>query len=710
VQRHYSIAVLLDIENLIKGYAVSTNVIRTVPLKGIIEEVRRRLPDQHISVARAYANWSNVRLGVLREALNELGIQPVQVFGFGTYSTKNAADLQLAIDAVELALTRPILTTFVIVSGDGGFAALAGKLHEFGRTVVGASYEQAASPVFQAVCDDFVLIPMPEGLDGPRETAGESKEPDAAECEILPLPAIIPGLLEVPAYRNVTANGGLTLTSFHSYVTALLPDFQLPTYGFEKFLPFACAVCEGSELCVARDPSQLVHLIRRDRVPAGWQLVDGDRQPVVGLEAVPDEELLHDRREAVLRRWPVWPLPTATAALHVWLTTQPTLLMTADGWLREAAYALADRPGDELRSSLRWLQAAGLLQPVGEPPAWRLSQLGRDAARGPALLRSFLTARLHDLAPGHAESMLAQLSADTAAGAVDDPGSELTADLEAAYRELGCDPARNSGSFAALQRLPGQLREAATLAERVVQALERQIANSPALADWRQLNGVEYWQRLSQEPRDWLQLQASYLETAEFIVLLQFYGLAMRQYQGCAVPQRLLDLGHQLLLLTAESQSALRGSLERAVNGEEQRNPLQKAVFGWLKEYARDHRVHIQRFMKLSERADPALSTARLTAGRLLALEVYLRLRNELLSAQLLQRLATVITAFDGEDRAIWEQILDQAELLVLLGTATDDERLLNLIAVVREPLFNESELSPALEALRAALAERISG
>jgi hypothetical protein len=342
-------------------------------------------------------------------------------------------------------------------------------------------------------------------------------------------------------------------------------------------------------------------------------------------------------------------------------------------------------------------------------PAWRLSQLGRAPERGPLLLRSYLTARLQDLIPGAAEAVLAQLEADLSDTPIADPGSDLKLNLDAAYRELGCDLARNSGSFAALQRLPGQLREAAVLAERVAQAVERQISNSPALADWRQLNGVEYWQRVSAEPRDWLQLQASYLETAEFIVLLQYYGLVMRHYHGATVPQRLLELGHQLLLLTAESQSALRCSLDRAVNGEEQRNPLQKAVFGWLKEYARDHRVHIQRFMKLSERADPAAGAARLTAGRLLSLEVFVRLRSELLSTQLQQRLAGVITGFDGEDRGVWAQILDLTELLVLLGTPVDDEQLLNLIAVVRETLFAENELPPVLEAVRAALAERLT-
>ena len=45
------------------------------------------------------------------------------------------------IDAIDLAYTRPALTTFVIVSGvDGGFSSLVKKLHELGKSVVVCAY------------------------------------------------------------------------------------------------------------------------------------------------------------------------------------------------------------------------------------------------------------------------------------------------------------------------------------------------------------------------------------------------------------------------------------------------------------------------------------------------------------------------------------------------------------------------------------------
>jgi len=70
--------------------------------------------------------------------INELGIDPIQIYGFGFFKgiEKNAADIQLTIDAVELALTRPTIKVFVIIFGDGGFTALVKKMHEYGKTVM----------------------------------------------------------------------------------------------------------------------------------------------------------------------------------------------------------------------------------------------------------------------------------------------------------------------------------------------------------------------------------------------------------------------------------------------------------------------------------------------------------------------------------------------------------------------------------------------
>ena len=75
-------------------------------------------------------------MGTLRREMTENGIEPRQIFAFDAAGKKNAADIELVIDALDLAYTRPGITTFVVVTRDGGFSSLGRKLHELGKAVV----------------------------------------------------------------------------------------------------------------------------------------------------------------------------------------------------------------------------------------------------------------------------------------------------------------------------------------------------------------------------------------------------------------------------------------------------------------------------------------------------------------------------------------------------------------------------------------------
>lgn len=68
-------------------------------------------------------------------------------------SGKNATDLLLSIDAMELALSGK-LNGFVIVSSDGDFTHLAQRLREYGLDVVGVG-DQKAPQALRAACTRF---------------------------------------------------------------------------------------------------------------------------------------------------------------------------------------------------------------------------------------------------------------------------------------------------------------------------------------------------------------------------------------------------------------------------------------------------------------------------------------------------------------------------------------------------------------------------
>lgn len=171
-------AIFYDMENLFRGYNSSKTYINNISLKSIFQEIKQLEIVGRIIVQKAYANWSDPRLSVLKREINELGIDPIQVFGFSYYYQKNAADIQLAVDCIDIAYLRPNIDIFVIVSGDGGFSAVAKKLHEYGKYVIGCSYPSSMNEILESVCDHFISI------EEPLETAKDNRKNEVQKPEI----------------------------------------------------------------------------------------------------------------------------------------------------------------------------------------------------------------------------------------------------------------------------------------------------------------------------------------------------------------------------------------------------------------------------------------------------------------------------------------------------------------------------------------------
>src|SRR3712207_9436670 len=66
--------------------------------------------------------------------LSESSIDLIFAPAFGS-SKKNATDIRLAIDAIELVFTRPEIGTFILLSGDSDFSTMVIKLKEYGKYV-----------------------------------------------------------------------------------------------------------------------------------------------------------------------------------------------------------------------------------------------------------------------------------------------------------------------------------------------------------------------------------------------------------------------------------------------------------------------------------------------------------------------------------------------------------------------------------------------
>lgn len=133
------LAVLIDFENVGPGQ---------IPwLLDQVSEVGR------VAVKRAYGDWSTGRSS---SALLELGIEPVQVFRTSS-SGKNASDIRLTIDAIDLLYQSPI-DVFVLASSDTDFIPLVSKLRAAGKMVIGAGRENAVGESLVKSCDRYHFL------------------------------------------------------------------------------------------------------------------------------------------------------------------------------------------------------------------------------------------------------------------------------------------------------------------------------------------------------------------------------------------------------------------------------------------------------------------------------------------------------------------------------------------------------------------------
>lgn len=388
--------VLYDLENLLKGYKISDAMLRELSLTKILAELRQRAQLGPIIAQRAYANWSNPKLNTLRLEISALGIEPIQVLGFAKHHTKNAADIQLVIDAIDLAYVRPSIAVVVIISGDGGFSALAKKLHEYGITVIGCAYQGAASKTFRAVCDEFVLINDPDKMNAPDK--GRILDAIAAdELMSQPLPHPNKEQKEQKAHldpRNErllaavgsssSPSGPAALTKTHEVLNwyaqtqkppmllglstlkqglkAVMPQLRLLDFGFIKFVEYMEYACTDTPFCVVRMSTSDVVIAQRDAVPE-----QGEILTPIAPRPVHDP---HTYAEALLADKYRLPAPAALEQIAQALVQKPLGQMDVSTIIAKLNAILGEQvPVEAVRSGLLCFVAAGVFNqhPTGAP-------------------------------------------------------------------------------------------------------------------------------------------------------------------------------------------------------------------------------------------------------------------------------------------------------------------------------------------------------
>ncbi|MBN2724665.1 MAG: NYN domain-containing protein [Deltaproteobacteria bacterium] len=200
-----NIAVFIDFENIGNQDIFDA--------KSLIEKLREK---GGLVIKKAYADWG--RYASYKRQMLENSIELTELPSHGNRG-KNSADIKLVTDALETAITRDYIDTFVIVSGDSDYIPLISKIREYNKSVIVIGVRDKTSKLLKGYCDELIYYSTLVGNQ-------EYLETDIPNTYSLLIRAV--QLLE----RNGSTPRGSTIKAM---MRQLDSSFDESDYGFSQF-------------------------------------------------------------------------------------------------------------------------------------------------------------------------------------------------------------------------------------------------------------------------------------------------------------------------------------------------------------------------------------------------------------------------------------------------------------------------------------------
>lgn len=207
-------ALLIDFDNVTLG-------VRSDLTKELRHLLDSDIIKGKVSVQRAYADWRRYPQYIV--PLSESSIDLIFAPAFGT-SKKNATDIRLAVDAIELVFTRPEIGTFILLSGDSDFSSLVLKLKEYGKYVIGVGIRESASDILIQNCDEYFSY---------SDLAGLTRESDLPSTQRDPWELVVEAVEQMARNRDV-----MRADRLKQVMQQIDPNFDESNAGFNRFSKF----------------------------------------------------------------------------------------------------------------------------------------------------------------------------------------------------------------------------------------------------------------------------------------------------------------------------------------------------------------------------------------------------------------------------------------------------------------------------------------
>jgi hypothetical protein len=206
-----------------------------------------------VALSRAYADWSVPANAAYKGQLVGRAIDLTQLFPAS--STKNGADIRLAVDVIDDMFRLPDITHVVIVAGDSDYIPLVQRCKRLGRVVVGIGVQGSTSQALIAALDEFetydaILRDEPQlEVAAPPAAAPIVDEEQAAVPELTPAAASRLLVRAIGLARGKQDDDEwLNASTVKSQIKRLNPSFNEKSLGFRSFMDFVRSQAEQVEI------------------------------------------------------------------------------------------------------------------------------------------------------------------------------------------------------------------------------------------------------------------------------------------------------------------------------------------------------------------------------------------------------------------------------------------------------------------------------
>ena len=293
------IAVFIDFDNIEIGVKSTLGVQFDV---GVVLEALKERGDVVSKIA--YGDWT--RAGDYSRSLTQHATKLVQR-NLTPGGDKNGADINLALDALEMAFTHSHINAYVIVGGDSDFITLVEKLKQYDKQIFVVGGRAFTSMVMQRNCHEFIAY---ENLVGSRRSSADRgrQSTPASQAPIEQAVPLVRRALKVLVDREVSPQLGL----LKSTLLQLDSTFSERTYGAGSFRDFAQKLASAGHVTLRESGRNVL-----------VELAEGNGGGMIAAEEAPrphgrrpDEPRReeHPRRDEQPRREPQEPLQDAAPA------------------------------------------------------------------------------------------------------------------------------------------------------------------------------------------------------------------------------------------------------------------------------------------------------------------------------------------------------------------------------------------------------------